>query len=161
MKYLAIVSVYFALVNCAFAADDPPKLTVEQVMNVAQGLASLDCAKDTIKDGASEKEVCRPYKFGGGLVLLIARDLSKARGVIQAYQTAHNQLIKEMSDPATGKIADARVVEFSQEDRKITSAQADADLDHIRWVELKVGSGSGENPVPPSVVSLLQPILDQ
>jgi len=155
IRLLVLVAVASALAAPATAAD----LTIGQVLDVSQGLSQLDCAKDTIRDGTSEKEVCRPYRFSGGLVLLIARDLSRARATAQNYQDAHNKLVRSMAGP-DGKVPEARAADFVAEDRAILASPSEVLLDHIRWVELRVGSGAGENPIPPSVVSLLEPILD-
>lgn len=157
---LFILSLLLTTSASAQLKSNLPDLNVEQVMAVAQGLSSLDCIKDTIKDGVNEKEICRPYKFGGGLVLIIAKNLSKAREVSRYYQDAHNRLLRSMADPSTGKVSESHMVEFIEEDKKILSTTAEVHLDPIRWTELAVGNNAGQNSIPPSVISLLQPILE-
>jgi hypothetical protein len=146
------IGLAYWLFGLVMAFSEAPRLTVEQVVNISKGLAQLDCLKDVTGD----KEVCHPYKFSGATVLAIANDLAKTRAVLQVYQDAHNRLLATLRD-ATGKLPPNREIEFVQEDRKIADSPANIELNHIKWAELKVGT---ENQIPPSVIALIQPIID-
>jgi len=152
-------AVIFALAFLTLAAPasaaDAPSLTVEQVIQIGNGIAALDGYDKIVKDGASEKSVHVPYQFGGGLRLLLASDLDKARTVIKRYQDAVQALFSAMQKD--GKIPDASLAQYTAEQRKMLDQPADVQLARIKADELKLS----ENPIPSSVLSNLVPILDQ
>lgn len=133
-------------------------LTNEQALGIFGALSALDGYEKVLKDGASEKAVKVPYDFGGGLRLVIAQDMVALKPKVDAYTTAHNALIMQLSN-GKGDFKDNPKGEIEAQDQTLTmlSAKIDVGLTHIREPELKLD----ENRIPPSILAGLLPILDE
>lgn len=151
-----------AIILCAGslkAHADPVMLTVQEASEVLAGCTALDGHDRVVKDGAQERVVREPYKFSGGFLLAVAKNITKLREVMTAYQTAHNAKVMELSegkgslDPnsdAARKIAVA--------DAEILATKQTIDLVLISTKELGLDPPTS-NPLPPSQIANLSKIL--
>lgn len=130
------------------------KLTLESALTIAAGLRGLDGYDRIAKDGERERIVREFYKLGGGLRLSIAKNLNKLDAVQGAYQKASADLMASMID-GKGEVPPARKAELAKEDRKMLEAEQDIDLVMIKEDELKLD----QNPIPATMLSLIQPLL--
>lgn len=159
--YVAAGAIVFALVCTAHAAsedDSVVQVPVTKAIEMFNALSALDGYEDVIKDGQQEKSVRRPYKFGGGLRLLIAKNISVLKPVLEIYETARRGLVSEATkDGATVKDGAPGAVKFSDDIQKLlASPQVVKGLVHIKASELNLD----QNPIPPTVLSGLSSLLD-
>lgn len=152
MRFL-FVAACLALMSPA-AAEDAATLTVEQVIQIGNGLAAFDGYDDICKDGQVEKSCRRPYKLTGGVRLTIALDIAECRRIASAYTTVRQGLIVQYGRGGI-KVPDDAIVSFNADDRKALDAIADVKLVHLKRSDLAMD----ENPFPPSILALLLPIL--
>lgn len=135
----------------AVAAD----LTVEQALTVTNGLAQLDGYDDVCTDGAVQKTCRRPYKFGGGLRWTIASALAAGKPAQTTWQTVQAAIVAQYAG-ADGKLPEASVAKANREIAEALAKPAGITMPTIKREELKLD----DNPIPPSVLSLLMPILE-
>jgi hypothetical protein len=135
----------------------PITMTVEEAVRLSQGLAALDGYDRTIEGPDGERTVREFYKFEPLVGLAVARNANSLEPVARAYQDARNRLIRKHAgggfkvDPGTQE-----AVAFAEDDRKILAAEETVALVPIREADLKLDV----NPIPPSVLGLLLPLLD-
>lgn len=130
------------------------KLTTRAALNVAAGLRALDGYERTAKDGDRERVIKEFYKIGGGLRLSIAVSLNKLDALQQAQQQAYSGLAMAAADDK-GQIPPEKVAELAKTQNEMLDAEQDIDLGVIDPADLKLD----ENPIPVTVLSLIQPIL--
>lgn len=135
-------------------ADKLNTLTVDQVVQIAQGLSQLDCASKIIKDGAKETVACEPYKWSPGMVWQIATAQRKARDVVNDFQRLKDVEITKLPRKADGSIADEVQSQFSVKMRGLLDQDAKVVFDKFKRDQLEPMN------LPPSVISLLLPIIE-
>lgn len=130
------------------------KLTLQMALAIAAGLRGLDGSDRIVKDGERERVIKEYYKLGGGLRLLIAKNLNLLDIQQTLYQKARAELVQTMLDD-TGEIPKNRIAEFLAEERKMLATESEIDLAIIRSGELNLDT----NPISVTTLSLIQPIL--
>lgn len=138
------------------ASDQAKSLTYDQVKQVAEGLSHLDGYDKLAKDGAREFIVKEFYKFKKGLRALIADDISKLRPALRDLGDKNNDLIREYAE-GTEKVLDKNLIEFTAAQRKLLDSPSGVAPAHIKLDEMDLDA----NPIPASVLSLIDPILDK
>ena len=131
------------------------KLTLQSALAVAQGLRGLDVFDRIVKDGERERIVKEYYKLGGGLRLMIAKNLNLLDAQQTLYQKVRADLVRTMLDD-TGEIPKNKTADFLAEERKVLEGEIDIDLSIIKSTELNLDA----NPIPATTLSLIQPILE-
>ena len=134
-------------------------LTTREIVGLFNGLSALDGYECIVKDGQRERAVRENYRLGGGLRLVIAKNLHHLRAVVDPYQQARNALVREMAN-GTDEIATKDMPEFLRREAEMLDAKHDVALVKIRANELHLGSEPNENPIPGSVLAALMPVLD-
>ena len=144
------------LATPAFAETKTLKLNAEQVVTLINGLGALDGYDKVIKDGAAEKTAHENYKLGGGLRLVIARNLAALKIPYASTQAARQKLINDAN--ANGPIDKdpAKAAALTKELMEVLTATDDVPLSTIKSGELKLD----ENPIPGSVLSMISFILE-
>ena len=132
------------------------KLTIESAINIHAGLKQLDSYERAIKDGERERVVREFYKFGGGMRLLIAKNLNRLDIVVSTFQAARDGLVYEFSSDGKAEVLPEKMAAFGKAVRDLMIVEEEVELTRIKSDELKLD----ENPVPASTLSLLLPILD-
>jgi hypothetical protein len=158
-RITCVCAVLISISGVGHAAEEKKtlKLTGEQMTIIANGLIALDGYDRIIKDGVSEKTGRESYKLGGGLRLIIGRDLTALRASMQPIYAAQRALLFEKSNN-TGEIKPGSLEEkqFNMESFKIMLSPSEIELYPISTKELKLD----ENPIPGSVLSSLGLILE-
>ena len=136
------------------------KLTNAKLAALAEGLASLDGIR-------TKPDEFRPYKFDdeNETTWLIADNTEAVAAVLKGFNRAKKslatqhqipdgpfQITKENAEQVSGFLAALEALE----DREVEVPG----LKKISRARLKVGSGDKKNPIPPSVLAKLSPILE-
>lgn len=164
MRLISALALLLALTSPSLAQQAPSDRTNateysnEQAYELLDGLKTLDGHQVIIRDGAKESAVMQPYTFGGGLLLVIAGDIAKLHAVTATFEAAKRALVMQASK-GTGQIAPGSP-EWASSKEQLANMLAEKqpiELRHIKAAELNLE----KNPIPPSVLALLEPILDQ
>lgn len=164
MKRLMIVAAIALMPSMAFA-DTPakpgaePALTNAQCQEIAAGLSGLDGYTKVIKEKDGERAVIVPYKLGA-LRVTISQTISTLRSRNNATEDARKALIVEISGGAPILPDTPQWYKFMDEWKKVLARPCGVQIARIKIGDLKLGDGPDDNPIPPSVLSLIQPMLD-
>ena len=145
-----------ALACPAFAQD---RLTVGKCLEIANGLDQLDGYPRVIKDGEKETTVQQQYKLGS-VRYTIALNMAALKPVRESAERARQQIIVDINGGKTVMPNSPEMVRFLAEYQKVLDKPCEVTPGHIKVSDLKLGDGPTENAVPPSVLSVLYPILD-
>lgn len=129
------------------------ELTVGQALDVTAGLNQLTAYESVDKDG---KPFRANYKFSADVRFRIALNIDAGRRLQTQVQTAQNDLVMSMVDPATGKVPETKQNALNVEVSKLMTAPARSTLHRIKRSELNLD----DNPIPAPVLSLIVPIVD-
>ena len=155
LRHSIVIFVAALFIGSTARAEESKRLTVQQAILIYNGLIQLDGYDDVCRDGATEKTCRRIYKFGGGARISIATNLAEAKRIVTAYTDARNALIAQYAN-GSNKVPDEDIARFNADDRKALNATVDVVFGRIKRDDLKLD----ENPIPPSVLSLIIPIID-
>ena len=134
-------------------------LNYDDLKMIADGLAQLDGYDRVARDGAREFVVREFYKFGKGLRSLIAGNISTARTALRLLDEKNKDLIAQFAE-GERQVPDKNIAEFAEAQRNLLKGSSGVSLSafrRIKFDELDLD----KNPIPPSVLSMLEPILDQ
>ncbi len=149
-RLLVVIAVTIGLLDAGVVQAEPITMTYEEAGNAVVALLSMDGYQDVIGD----KPVQRPYKLSSSVRLVIAKNTAKLRAVVQVYRDAHNAKQAELTD-GTGILNDRTREALGLADAAILRKTESLDLDLIRIEDLALDT----NPVPPSVLAGLRPLL--
>ena len=166
MRRLVLLSCLLLAPGIARADDaKPTSLTVEQAINLATALQGLDGYQQVIKGASGESSVTQHYKFDALTLLALAHDMSALRPIIIDARTAHDKKLAELSAGGPLACVDAPVTpgtaaynQMQAEDAQINASKHAVDLTQISVADLKLDPPTS-NPIPPSVLAGLSPIL--
>lgn len=140
-------------------APDSITITNAKLADLASALSSLDGLRTSAND-------FRPYRFDdeGATTWLIAENIVLVQDALRAYQHARR------SAAAANKVTD-RLVVGPENAERVATFMADLDKLEAKTVTIKglkkisrkilnAGAGTRQNPVPPSVLAKLSPILE-
>jgi hypothetical protein len=142
------------------------KMTTNDVFSLFNGLQQLDSYDRIWKDKDGEHLIKDHYKLSGATLMAIAHDMLVIRGVVQATQAARQAKMAELyvgapadSNSVEGKAFAVSVAKKMQdEDATIGKVEQELDLTTILVKDLRLDPPDN-NPIPPSTISLLMPIL--
>lgn len=135
-------------------SDKAKALTVDEVLLIAQGLSQLDCGNKAVKDGTKESVICEPYKWPMAMVWQIATAQRQAREVVTEFNRLRDVEVSKLPRKADGTISDEAQAQFAVKMRSLLDAAARTHIDKFKRSELEPMS------LPPSVISLLLPIIE-
>lgn len=142
LKAVALVASVFAFSILGASASQAQSinrsLTVEQVILLSNGLKALD-----------------GFKLDGPVRMVIAINIAATRPIVTGYTSVREAMIVQYAHGGA-KIPDAEIGRFNADDRKTLQQSLELDFLHIKRSDLKLE----ENQIPPSVLALLLPILD-
>jgi hypothetical protein len=130
-------------------------MKIRDALMLAQALQALDGNMKIVKDGGQDKAIRVPYEFSGNVRFAIAKNINAIAPVNRTFSDARNALVRQFSGgkeevPAAAMPGfDAAVAELLDRDEEIETSplsQLDLNLD--------------KNPIPPSVVAGLMPLLE-
>jgi len=139
-------------------------MKLRTALELLQGLMELD----GYLDGADKRV---PYKFNGATRMAIARMRRQLRALQEDYSEARNAALVEITN-GSGELKSlngpfesreerdhtrAAIFEFARRDRELLNAPVDLDLASITVAQLALD----DNPIPPSVLDVLGPILQE
>jgi len=130
------------------------KMTVQAMIDLQKGLMALDGYDKVIKDGEREKTARVYYELGGGLRLLIARNLNRIEPELKALEKARNETFMQYSN-GENRISPDKAVDFMKAERALLDNEVEVELIEIDQTELKLD----KNPIPGTVLSVLIPLL--
>lgn len=130
------------------------KLSMEKMISARAALMALDGYDKIIKDGERERAVRELYKLGGGLRLLIAKNVNLLDKEIDTFQRARNALVLECAS-GQEKVPPEKMASFIKQERELLDAETEIDVVPIKSDELKLD----QNPIPASVLAQLGTLL--
>lgn len=149
---------------------------VQKMNDIAGGLNSLSEGHDCEGTGQSRK--CTPYKLGA-LRLPIAQNLAVLNEKLTVFRSAADSLRTEVvtdkppaalpANPTPEQTAehqaaqakfDKENAQLATEEQKLIDTPQSIVLRHLSLADLNIGDGPDKNPIPPTVLALLGPIVD-
>lgn len=128
-------------------------ITVEQATNIGAALRQLDKYERAGKDGKTETAW---YTFSSDVRFVIAVDIDVAQRVTAQLQMANNKIVQQFAGGGS-KVPDDKMGAYNVELRKVLDASCRCTFTRIKRGDLNLD----KNPIPPSVLALLLPIVDQ
>lgn len=129
-------------------------LSVEDAISAYGALRELD-GYEAVTD---DRTVKVPYQLSGALRMKIARDQIILKGVVDTFQVAREGKIQEiLKGVDLGKATPEQRSEASREVSKMLKAKQSLELERLNPEEL-LGPKEA-NPLPPSLLAQLQPLL--
>lgn len=130
-------------------------MKMREAIALLPALTSLDGRQRVVLDGGVEKIVTEPYRFSANTRMAIARNVAALQAEQVSFNAARNGIIMQMSGGA-GKVPDDKVPAFQAE--LLSLMEADCDGVSMRKIS-EADLNLAENPIPPSVLAELMPIL--
>lgn len=161
-RLLAIVAFVGFSAGAAVAQDPPatPHLTVGQCVQALSGLLALDKYEKVIKDGAGEKTVTVQYKLGVAR-FAVARAISVLRPVAEDVEKARLGLLAEVTGGKPVQPNSEQLARLNDEYAKVLSRPCSVEIPKLKLADLRPGDGPNDNPIPPSVLASLLPIIEE
>jgi hypothetical protein len=160
MKVAATICLLVFGIVPAFAGESAVSLTMSECLSIHAGLNALDQYTVVVKENGQEKSISKQYKLGNAR-MTVALDMSALKSVADAAEKARTGLITEIGQGKDIKIGTPEGKKFTDQMQQWLDSPCSVKPGHIKLADLKIGDGDGENPIPPSVISALLPILDQ
>ncbi len=134
------------------------------LLELSQGIAIIDVGYQVTVEG---KNVSRGYDLKAAPLYALARAGIVIKPLIDAWKKANGQIF-EKNDPKpltleNGKeerqVPAEKRAAYDAAVRELLAQPVEVELPELKVVDLKVGSGKGENPIPPSALTMLNPML--
>jgi SUMO ligase MMS21 Smc5/6 complex component len=114
----------------------------------------LDGRSKVVKEGSEEKIVVEPYVFSAQTRMALARNFAALQVEQQIYANARVGLAKQFAD-GKPEVPQERLADFQAELSKLLSDECGASLVVLTEVDLNLAT----NPLPPTVIAALLPLL--
>ena len=133
------------------------QLTVQQILAASAALKALDTYERVVREGSNERVVREPYRFGGAVRMALARIQAGLRVHADAFDAAHDALVREISggEAQIRPEMHGQQARFREEIGKVLAATHALDLPALTEADLRLD----DNPLPPSVLVALLPLL--
>lgn len=133
------------------------KLTLKQILDASSAVKALDVYERVVREGGTERVVREPYRFGGATRMTLARTQAALQAHSDAFDKAHNALIRELANGQDHIPADAAGSKqmFVEEIGKLLASEHPIEIAQLSEADLKLD----DNPIPPSVLTALLPLL--
>lgn len=156
-----IISIVCLLASVLCASAEQLSLKLDQILSLANALASLDAGQTRIvKQGdAADKVVQLPYEFSGATRWAIARNLGALKREVEAFDKARGDLIKQISGGGTEikKENAEQMARYLKEITPVAETPVKVDLQCLKPDDLKLDV----NPIPSTTLVALEPILSK
>ena len=158
MKTQRLLVIALLLISASALGAEPIKLKVSDLLALQQGLAAFDGQQKVVLQGdAPAKVVLTPYELSGKVRWVIAQDLAALQPQAKAVDEARNALLKQIGGefgtiPSTDT---ARISKFTAAYNEVLNQSVTVELTKIALADLKLDA----NPLPPTVLSSLTPII--
>ena len=146
------------LISASALCAEPIKLKVSDLLALQQGLAAFDGQQKVVPQGdAPAKVVLVPYELSGKTRWIIAQNLAALQPQVKAADEARNALLKQIGGesgtiPATDT---ARISKFTAAYNEVLNQSVTVELTKLALADLKLDA----NPLPPTVLSALAPVI--
>lgn len=155
----SVLAVLCLLSSVLGASAETLKLKLEQILPLANALASLDQGQTKIiKQGdAPDKVLQLPYEFSGATRWAIARNLGALKREVEAFEKTRADLIKQISGGGAEikKDEPEKFAKYLAEITPIVESTLKLELQRLKPDDLKLD----QNPIPASTLVALEPIL--
>lgn len=177
--FAALAAVAFMGAGAAVHAEDAPKLSRRACMDILAGLESLNYVGQLgpIQMAPNGNVINAPppgaehYKLSASALTTIALDIGELGREQAALTKGQQDFERTLGPPPTGDVikmsAEERQVARDYAKKKTDGLEAVLESDctvapgHLKQSELNLGSGKDQNAIPPSVLSLIMPIVDR
>jgi hypothetical protein len=173
MKRSLIALAALAISTTLAHTQDAPKqpLTVYECLSIFSGLNSLNWVGQQLDEPPATKPAgAASYKLGDARWTL-ATDINALKSVYQTAHDAQDGFLRELPalPPAKDNQNSPERVDAAQAQNKAATGNWDSINKkpcsvvpgHFKDTDLKVGDGPDQNPIPPSVLGALIPIIDR
>jgi hypothetical protein len=159
MNMKRVIFILCLLPGVAFAGEAKP-LTVGQCLDVMAGLNALNYVGQQLGDQQSKPPDAKAYKLGPAR-MTIALDIAALRPISDAAEKTRQGIVTEISGGKPIQAGTDEMKQYLAKWQKVLDGPCGVAPGHLRAADLKIGDGADENPIPPSVLSVLIPIIDQ
>lgn len=139
------------------------KLTNQQILSVAEGIAALDGAQQTQIVEGKAVQVFRGYRLAHGARWALARNAGRLQAAIADFNRAKSALIAQHTEGA-GAISAShpRFNEFAGDFQALAQQAVELDLDRISLADLKLEENERlGNEFSIAVLNALQPLIEE
>ena len=164
-----IFAAMLAIGGVAASAQDAKQLTVEQCMNIYNGLNALNCVGEQLNAYGSCKPSDKQYKLGSARIT-ISVDLAALTPISDGARKEQQAFIADLPplppldpgkpNPARDDAVSAQNKAAADSWQKIIAGPCPVTPGHIKASDLNVGDGDNQNQIPPTVLGLIVPIVD-
>lgn len=132
-------------------------LPLSRMLEINGGLAALDKYDRVVREGERERVVQDVYKFEPGLRIVIMKNMSALRPIVEGLDKERAAILVELSG-GSGELKPGtpEAAAFNLRLRDLAQKPQSASLIPIAEAELKLAV----NPIPSSVLLQIEPILD-
>jgi len=139
-------------------------ITNAALIELSNGIAIIDAGHQVTVDS---KNVARGFALSAAVLYALARTGIVIKPLLEAWKTANGKLF-EANEPKTitdddGKetrqIPADNVPIYNDEIRALLAVVIEIELPFVKVSELKAGNEKGQNPIPASALTLIDPIL--
>lgn len=140
------------------SAPQKVEISLKIARELATAISALDGAPKIIGKGDKEQVIFIPYKFKGNMRVGIARNRHALRPLIDAYETEHTRIFKELAPDGEGfDNTDPRKVKYDEMMKPTLDEVHTLDLVKFTFEELDLDT----NEIPNAVIEALWPIIAQ
>lgn len=136
-----------------------------RLVELSNGIAIIDRGHEITVDG---KNVARGFNLPASVLYTLARTGIVIKPLVEAWRESNTKLF-EANQPIVVTDKDGKEQRqipaenmpiYDAEVRKLLAIATDIELPFVHVRELKVGNEKGQNPIPATALTLLDPILD-
>ncbi len=131
-------------------------MKLNEALNCLQSLNALDGRPRVVRDGGQERVVIEPYTLSAPTRMAIARNIASLSAEEQAFNAARQSLIRQFCN-ADGEIPVEQRKDFESEIKSMLESETEAKLVLLSEADLQIGV----NPIPPSVLASLLPVIGE
>lgn len=160
MKFGLFTGMLLSSISSVVLAD-PVSLTVNKALELAGALQAVNAGyqKHSLDKDGKDVAMQMPYVFSGLTLLSIARDEAAVDDAVAPAQKSAKALFDRLADPKTRTVPPEHQDEYTTQVNAIGDQTINFDFYKISTDDLKLGSDAGQNPIPPSVLAALLPII--
>lgn len=138
--------------------------TVGQCIAIYNGLNALNYVGQQLLSGGPPPADAKQYKLGS-VRMTVALDIAALTPIVEAARKAQAGFLAEQGlvppKPDDKAAIAAQNLKIDQYIQTIIEAPCHVELGHISLNDLRLGDGNDQNPIPPTVLSVLSPIIDK
>jgi hypothetical protein len=129
-------------------------MKIRDILMLAQALQTLDGYTKIVRDGGQDKPIHAPYEFSGNVRFAIAKNINAIAPVNRAFSEARNALVRQFSSGGE-EVPAAAMPGFDAAVKELLDRDEDIQILPLSQLDLNLD----KNPIPPTVVAGLMPLL--